>query len=73
MNVTPNINNLPRMLDVKSVKKEFFSGQVNLNINAVYNLFRRDDFPKIVIGKKMFTPTHLFVEWLERQATQKEG
>lgn len=63
-----DIENLPRLLDVKAVKKEFFSGQVILNMNAIYDMFHREDFPKIMIGKKLFTPTHLFIQWLDEQA-----
>jgi hypothetical protein len=65
-----NIDSLPRLLDVKTVKKEFFSGEVNLNLNAVYCLFHRENFPKLIVGKKMFTPTHLFIDWLEKESTK---
>jgi len=65
-----DLSNLPRMMDAKTIKKEFFSGKVVLNLAAVYSLFHRDDFPKVVIGKKLFTPTHLFVEWLEKESTK---
>lgn len=62
-----NNNDLPRMMDAKTIKKEFFSGEVVLNLTAVYSLFHRDDFPKIKVGKKMFVATHLFLQWLEKE------
>ena len=67
-------NNLPRMLDPETIKKEFFSGDnmPNLNLNAVYELFHRDDFPSIKIGRKWYIPTHLFLQWLDKQAMNKE-
>ncbi len=61
---------LPRMLDPETIKREFFNGKdmPNLNLPAVYGLFKRNDFPGMKIGRKWFVPTHLFIEWLEEQA-----
>ena len=66
-----NNNDLPRMMDAKTIKKEFFSGEVKLNLAGVYSLFRRDGFPKILIGKKMFVATHLFLQWLEKECNEE--
>jgi hypothetical protein len=65
-----DINNLPRLLDPETIKKEFFSGEgmPNLNTAAVYELFKRKDFPGMKIGRKWFVPTHLFLQWLDKQA-----
>jgi hypothetical protein len=61
---------LPRLLDPETIKKEFFNGvnTPNLNLPAIYGLFKRDDFPGLKIGRKWFVPTNLFIEWLENQA-----
>ncbi len=63
-------DNLPRLLNPPMIKELFFNGKdmPNLNLPAVYGLFHREDFPKIRIGKKLFTPTNLFLEWLEKEA-----
>ena len=65
---------LPRMLDPETIKREFFNGKdmPNLNLPAVYGLFKRQDFPGMKIGRKWFAPTHLFLQWLEQQATCKK-
>jgi hypothetical protein len=63
-------NGLPRLLTPAIIKQEFFNGKdmPNLNLPAVYGLFQREDFPKIRIGRKLFVPTNLFLEWLEKEA-----
>jgi hypothetical protein len=63
-------NNLPKLLDPEIIKREFFSGNdmPNLNLPAVYALFKRKDFPGMKIGRKWFVPTHKFLEWLDKQA-----
>ncbi len=66
-------NDLPRMLDPETIKQKFFNGddQPNLNLTAIYGLFKRQDFPGMRIGRKLFVPSHLFLEWLDKQATHK--
>lgn len=63
-------NNLPRLLTPALIKQEFFNGKdmPNLNLAAIYKLFHREDFPKIRIGRKLFVPTDLFLQWLEKEA-----
>jgi hypothetical protein len=70
-----NTNDLPRLLDPETIKKKFFCGDhmPNLSINAVYELFHRKDFPSIKIGRKWYVPTHLFLQWLDHQAMNKEN
>jgi hypothetical protein len=63
-------NNLPKLLDPEIIKREFFSGDgmPNLNLPAVYALFKRKDFGGFKIGRKWYIPTHKFLEWLDKQA-----
>ena len=65
--------NLPYLLDPETVKKEFFSGEgmPNLNLAAVYKLFRREDFPSFKIGRRFYVPRDLFLDWLNGQAKRK--
>lgn len=65
--------NLPYLLDPETVKREFFSGDgmPNLNLAAVYKLFRREDFPSFKIGRRFYVPRDLFVSWLNEQAKEK--
>lgn len=65
-----NVNDLPRLLDPEIIKREFFSGKgmPNLNLPAVYALFKREDFPGFKIGRKWFVPSHKFLEWLDKQS-----
>ena len=68
-------NHLPHLLDPEMVKKEFFNGenQPKLNLPAVYSLFKREDFPSMRIGRKWYTVTPLFLEWLENQCLRKKA
>jgi len=61
---------LPRTISPGILKNQFFDGVhgPRLNLVAIYNLFHRDDFPCIKIGRKYFAPKHLFVKWWENQA-----
>lgn len=65
--------NLPYLLDPETVKKEFFSGEgmPNLNLAAVYKLFRQENFPSFRIGRRYYVPRDLFVSWLNEQAERK--
>ncbi len=66
--------NLPRMLDPEIIKREFFNGEEmpNLNLPAVYGLFKRQDFPGMKIGRRWYVPTHLFLRWLDDQALKEK-
>jgi len=68
-----NRKNLPYLLDPETVKREFFSGEgmPNLNLAAVYRLFKREDCPSLKIGRRIYVPSNLFLEWLDRQAKGK--
>lgn len=68
-------SNLPRLMDPETVKREFFNGvtQPKLNLPAVYALFRQDGFPSMRIGRKWYTVTSLFIDWLEKQCREKNN
>lgn len=68
-----NNRNLPYLLDPETVKREFFSGEgmPNLNLAAVYRLFKREDFPSLRVGRRFYVPSNLFLEWLDKQAKGK--
>lgn len=61
--IKEKIKALPLVLDAKDVE-----GILPVNRTAIYDLFRREDFPKIQIGKRLMIPTHLFFEFLEKEA-----
>ncbi|HBK67679.1 MAG TPA: hypothetical protein DDZ91_03475 [Firmicutes bacterium] len=68
--------NYPNLKGISNVnpailKERFFNGEdgPNLNLMAIYELFRREDFPTIRIGRKLFAPTHLFIKWWDGQAS----
>lgn len=54
---------LPLMLraeDVQAVMNIFRAG--------AYQLMHREDFPTILVGRRMLVPRDKFLEWLDRQA-----
>jgi hypothetical protein len=61
------------LLSPEMVKGEFFNGKNMpcLALPAVYELFKRKDFPSFRIGRKLYAPRHLFIKWLEEQAQNK--
>jgi hypothetical protein len=67
------MDEIQQMLDVKSLKRKVFNGidQANLNLTAIYELFKRDDFPGIKIGKRLFVTLPAFNAWLNRQGSFK--
>jgi hypothetical protein len=62
-----------KLLNPEMIKEEFFNGKNMpcLALPAVYALFKREDFPSLRIGRKWYTPRHLFIKWLEDQAQKK--
>lgn len=61
--IKEKVKELPLMLSAKDLE-----GILPVNRTAIYELFKREDFPKIQIGKRLMTPTHLFFEFLEDEA-----
>ncbi len=55
----------------KLIKEQYFSGKEGkptLHLAAIYNFFKRKDFPKIQIGRKLLVRRELFIEWLDKEA-----
>ena len=70
----PNYENLTeKNVNPQILKQKLFNGVdgPNLNLPAVYALFQREDCPAFKIGHKWFCPTHLWIEWWEGQAKNK--
>ena len=38
---------------------------LNISRSNAYMLLRREDFPTLHIGKRMLTPKHRFIQWIE--------
>ena len=51
---------LPLMLNAEDIQ-----AVMNISRAMAYQLMHRDDFPTIVIGKRMVVPRDQFLEWLE--------
>ena len=51
---------LPLMLNAEDIQ-----AVMNISRAMAYQLMHRDDFPTIVIGKRMVVPRDKFLEWLE--------
>lgn len=55
-----NAENLPYIMDVEDVQ-----AFMNMSRKNTYELVHRNDFPKIVIGRRIKIPTKKFLEWLD--------
>ena len=51
---------LPLMLNAEDIQ-----AVMNISRAMAYQLMYREDFPTIVIGKRMVVPRDKFLEWLE--------
>ena len=51
---------LPLMLNAEDIQ-----AVMNFSRAMAYQLMHREDFPTIVIGKRMVVPRDKFLEWLE--------
>ena len=58
-----NYEQLPLMLNAEDIKDV-----MNISRAGAYQLMHRDDFPKIIIGKRIVVPRDKFLEWLENSA-----
>lgn len=58
-----NYEQLPLMLNAEDIKDV-----MNISRAGVYQLMHREDFPKIIIGKRIVVPRDKFLEWLENSA-----
>ena len=55
-----NYEQLPLMLNAEDIQ-----AVMNISRAMAYQLMHREDFPTIVIGKRMVVPRDKFLEWLE--------
>ena len=55
------------------IKTPDVAARLKISRAHAYQLVKRDDFPKIVIGKRIVIPEHLFIEWVEKQAQTAAG
>ena len=58
-----NYEQLPLMLNAEDIKDV-----MNISRAGAYQLMHREDFPKIIIGKRIVVPRDRFLEWLENSA-----
>ena len=58
-----NYEQLPLMLNAEEIKDV-----MNISRAGAYQLMHREDFPKIIIGKRIVVPRDKFLEWLENSA-----
>ncbi len=68
-----NKNDLPYQMGPVELQKYIFNGVdgPKLNLPNIYYLFRQEGFPSYKIGRKHYTVTHLFLEWLDNQALSR--
>ncbi len=59
MNNFSDYNNLPLTLSAEDISKV-----LGISKSACYNIFRREDFPAIIIGKRKLVSRDKFLEWL---------
>ena len=60
-------------MDTQDYTTEHRKGQAVMNISRAmaYQLMHREDFPTIVIGKRMVVPRDKFLEWLEESVGKR--
>ena len=58
-----NYEQLPLMLNAEDI-----TDVMNISRAGAYQLMHREDFPKIIIGKRIVVPRDKFLEWLENSA-----
>ena len=57
---------LPLMLNAEDVQ-----AVMNISRAGAYQLMHREDFPVILIGKRMVVPRDKFLEWVEKNVKQQ--
>lgn len=55
-----NYDQLPLMLNAEDVQ-----AVMNISRAGAYQLMHREDFPTIIMGKRMVVPRDKFLEWVE--------
>ena len=61
-----NYEDLPLMLNAEDIQ-----AVMNISRAGAYQLMHREDFPVIMIGKRMVVPRDKFLEWVQ-QSTKVE-
>lgn len=61
-----NYEDLPLMLNAEDIQTV-----MNISRAGAYQLMHREDFPVIMIGKRMVVPRDKFLEWVQ-QSTKVE-
>ena len=56
-----NYEDLPLMLNAEDIQ-----AVMNISRAGAYQLMHREDFPVIVIGKRMVVPRDKFLEWVQQ-------
>ncbi|MFW6025561.1 MAG: helix-turn-helix domain-containing protein [Candidatus Woesearchaeota archaeon] len=62
-NIATNWKEEPLLLNAKDLKRI-----LRVNMNHVYSLFHRDNFPNIKLGKRYVIEKNTFRKWLNNQA-----
>ena len=63
-----NYDQLPLMLNAEDVQ-----AVMNISRAGAYQLMHREDFPVILIGKRMVVPRDKFLEWVEKNVKQQDA
>ena len=56
-----NYEDLPLMLNAEDIQ-----AVMNISRAGAYQLMHREDFPVIMIGKRMIVPRDKFLEWVQQ-------
>lgn len=59
-------NNEPPRLTISVPQVARLTG---VNVTKAYEIVKRKDFPKLILGKRIVVPVIPFLRWLEEQAT----
>lgn len=66
-----DLHDLPFLCAPNDIYLYFFKKK--LGLNAIYDFFHEESFPKVVIGRKFFVTKPAFLDWWERQEQGKEA
>jgi predicted DNA-binding transcriptional regulator AlpA len=61
-----SFDELPLFLNAKNI-----SDVLGISLSKSYEIFRRDDFPCITLGKRSVISKEKFIEWTEQQSKLK--
>lgn len=66
MQVISNIDQLPFALNANHI-----AATLGISKSKAYELMRRTDFPTLIIGKRMIVPRDRFIDWIDKQFSNK--